>query len=111
MSAVNEALIRDIVGEVLGRLGGAPAPRTSASPAPAPKSDCGCNGKSHAAAPGLRGKYGVFAGANEACAAAHESFLQLQKAGVAARAKIVDIVKAMAEANADAWGRIELEET
>lgn len=110
MSAVNEALIRDIVGEVLGRLGGAPASKTSAA-APAAKSDCGCNGKSHAAAPGLRGKYGVFADANEACAAAHEAFLQLQKAGVAARAKIVEIVKAMAEANAEPWGKIELEET
>jgi aldehyde dehydrogenase len=110
MSAVNEALIRDIVGEVLGRLGGVPATKTSA-PAPAAKADCGCNGKSRAAAPGLRGKYGVFSDANEACAAAHESFLQLQKAGVAARVKIVEIVKAMAEANAEAWGRLELEET
>jgi aldehyde dehydrogenase len=112
MSAVNEALIRDIVGEVLGRLGGVPAPRTSApAPVPAAKADCGCNGKSHAAAPGLRGKFGVFQDANEACVAAHESFLQLQKAGVAARAKIVEIVKTMAEANAEPWGRIELEET
>jgi aldehyde dehydrogenase len=110
MSAVNEALIRDIVGEVLGRLGGVPAPKTSA-PAPTPKSDCGCNGRSHASAPGLRGKYGVFQDANEACAAAQESFLQLQKAGVAARAKIVEIVKSMADANAEPWGRLELEET
>jgi len=112
MGAVNEALIRDIVGEVLGRLGGAPAPRTSTpAPASAPKTDCGCNGKSHVAAPGLRGKFGVFSDANEACAAAHETFLQLQKAGVAARAKIVEIVKSMAEANAETWGRIEMEET
>ena len=110
MSAVNEALIRDIVGEVLGRLGGASASKTSA-PAPAPKADCGCNGKSHAAAPGLRGKYGIFADANEACAAAHESFLQLQKAGVAARVKIVEIVKTLCDANAETWGCIELEET
>ena len=86
MSAVNETVIREIVSEVLGRLGGVSAPKNSA-PAPAPKADCGCNGKSHAAAPGLRGKFGVFTDANEACAAAHESFLQLQKAGVAARSK------------------------
>jgi aldehyde dehydrogenase len=110
MSAVNETLIRDIVSEVLGRLGGAPSTRT-ATAAPAAKADCGCNGKSHGAAPALRGKYGVFGDANEACLAAHESFLQLQKAGVAARAKIVEIVKAMAESNAESWGRIELEET
>jgi aldehyde dehydrogenase len=110
MSAVNETLIRDIVSEVLGRLGGVPSPK-SPTPVAAPKPDCGCNGKSHGAAPGLRGKYGVFADANEACLAAHESFLQLQKAGVAARAKIVEIIKAMAESNAESWGRIELEET
>jgi aldehyde dehydrogenase len=110
MSAVNEALIRDIVGEVLGRLGGAPAPKISA-PAPAPKAECGCNGKSHGTAPGLRGKYGVFSDANEACAAAHEAFLQLQKAGVAARARIVEIIKTLCEKNAEPWGRIELEET
>ena len=59
----------------------------------------------------MRGKFGVFQDANEACAAAHEAFLQLQKAGVAARAKIVDIVKRMAEANAEPWGKIELEES
>src|SRR6187401_2336828 len=100
MSAVNEAFIRDIVGEVLGRLGGAPAPKTFA-PAPAPKADCGCNGKSPVPA---RGKFGIFQDANEACVAAHESFLQLQKAGVAARTKIVDIVKSMADANAEPWG-------
>jgi aldehyde dehydrogenase len=109
MNAVNETLIRDVVAEVLGRLGGAPASRVPA--AAAPKADCGCNGKSHEAAPALRGKYGVFTDANEACAAAHESFLQLQKAGVAARVKAVEIVKAMADSNADAWGKLELDES
>src|SRR5215510_6769914 len=93
MSAVNEALIRDIVGEVLGRLDGAPTPRTS-TPSTAPKSDCGCNGKGHAAAPGLRGKFGVFQDANEACAAAQEAFLQLQQKGVEARRKIEEIGRA-----------------
>jgi aldehyde dehydrogenase len=113
MSAVNEALIRDIVSEVLGRLGGAPAPKPSApAPAPAAKADCGCNGKGPApATTSPRGRFGVFSDADEACVAAHESFLQLQKAGVAARAKIVDIIKGMAESNAEAWGKLELDET
>ncbi len=111
MSAVNETLIRDVVAEVLGRLGGAPAASKPAS-APASKTDCGCGGKgASSSGPALRGKFGVFADANEACAAAQESFLQLQKAGVAARVKIVEIVKAMAEANAEVWGKLELEET
>jgi aldehyde dehydrogenase len=110
MSAVNENLIRDVVAEVLGRLGGAPAAAKSA-PSPAPKPDCGCGGKTAAGGSAARGKFGVYADANEACAAAQESFLQLQKAGVAARVKVVEIVKAMAESNAEVWGKLELDET
>src|SRR2546430_3488324 len=111
MNPVNETLIRDVVAEVLARLNGAPAPAQSPSfTAPAP---CGCDGKSHAAPsnPALRGKFGVFQDANEACAAAQEAFLQLQQKGVAARRKIEEIVKTLAEKNAEAWGRLELEET
>jgi hypothetical protein len=59
----------------------------------------------------LRGKFGVFATAEEACAAAQEAFLQLQQKGMAARRKIEEIVKAMAEKNAEPWGKIEFEET
>ena len=112
MSAINEALIRDIVGEVLGRLGGVPAPKTSA-PAPAPAgSSCDCSFKSaSSSSPALRGKFGVFQDANEACAAAHEAFLELQMKGVAARRKIEEIVKTLADKNAEEWGRIELDET
>ena len=112
MSTINEALIRDVVSEVLGRLGGAAAPKTSA-PAPAPAQPlCSCNGQGRASvSPGLRGKFGVFQDADEACAAAHEAFLQLQQKGVVARRKIEEIVKTFADKNAAEWGRLELEET
>src|SRR6185369_15651023 len=111
MSVVNETLIRDVVAEVLGRLGQVSRPAPSPSPAPA-KPDCGCGGNGHAGAASLgHGKYGVFQDANEACAAAHAGFLQLKQKGMAARAKVVEIVKAMAEANAVEWGKVELEET
>src|SRR2546430_2611516 len=111
MSAVNETLIRDIVADVMGRLNGSPAP---ARPAPAPSStpaatSCGCGDKSSRPSGGSvstgtgRGKYGVFQDANEACAAAHEGFLQLRQKGVEARVKVVEIVKTMAEANAAEW--------
>ncbi len=114
MSAVNETLIRDVVTEVMGRLGGgaplahSPSP-SPAAPAPA-KESCGVARKV-SAAPALRGKFGVFATAEEACAAAQESFLQLKEQGIAARRKIEEIVKALAEKNAEAWGKIEFEET
>src|SRR5579862_3044698 len=112
MSAVNETLIRDVVAEVLGRLNGSVS---TASPAPA-KADCGCDSRPRVSSGSIgaslgRGKYGVFQDANEACAAAHEGFLQLRERGVAARAKVVEIVKTMAEANAEPWGKIEFEET
>jgi aldehyde dehydrogenase len=112
MSAVNEALVRDIVAEVLGRLGGSAAAPSAPAPSAPAAHDCGCNGKAKSnGAPGLRGKFGVFQDADEACAAAQEAFGQLQKAGVEARRKIEVIVKTMAEKNAEEWGRIELEET
>lgn len=113
MAAINETLIRDVVTEVLGRLGH-PVSSNSAPAAPAGQSangSCQCHGKSSTATTGFRGKYGVFQDANEACAAAHEAFLQLQKKGMEARRKIVSLVKQMAEANAQNWGRIELEES
>ena len=116
MSAVNETLIRDVVSEVLGRLNGAVAPARTSAPAATPKADCGCGDKRVNIATGSSlssgsGKHGVFSDANEACAAAHEGYLQLRQKGVAARVKVVEIIKTMAEANAVEWGRIELEET
>jgi aldehyde dehydrogenase len=117
MNAVNETLIRDVVAEVLGRLNGGTTTATArpspAPSAPAPKSDaCGCGTKKTSALNvALRGKYGVFQDANEACAAAQESFLQLKQKGIEARRKIEEIVKTMADKNAEPWGKIEFDET
>src|SRR6266568_3252894 len=110
MNAVNEALIRDVVADVLGRLGQAPAAKSSPSPAPA-KEACGCGNGHTGAIRSSSGKHGVFENANEACSAAHAAFLGLQKKGVEARAKVVEIVKSLADANAAPWGKIELDET
>ncbi len=113
MSAVNETLIRDVVAEVLGRLGQAPGPKPSA-PAGAPAPACGCDQNGSVSGGGLRtrgGAYGVFQDADAACDAAQGGFLQLKKAGVAARVRVIEIVKAMAEARAVEWGKIELDET
>jgi len=105
MSAVNETLIRDVVTEVLGRLNGAVAAPAAVRAGPGAEKPCGCtarNGKHH---------FGVFQDAKEACAAAQDAFLQLQQKGVAARERVVHIVKTLADANAVEWGRIEFEET
>lgn len=109
MSAINENLVRDVVAEVLNRLGHDPA--GNGSPAPA-KAACSCEAKPKASGGTIRGgRYGVFQDASEACAAAHAAFLELKKKGVGARARVVEIVKALAESNAEEWGRLELDET
>ncbi len=111
MTAVNEALIRDVVAEVLGRLGQASAATSTPSPAPAQPA-CACGGDGHAGRRSHgRGKYGVFQDANQACEAAQAAFLELKEKGIAARAKVVEIVKTMAEAKAVEWGKLELDET
>jgi aldehyde dehydrogenase len=114
MSAVNETLIRDVVSDVLGRLNGSVAEPAPARPVPfgparapsrPPEKSCGC-----AARRGRR-HFGVFQDAGQACAAAHDAFLQLRQKGVAARERVAAIVKMLADARAVEWGRLEFEET
>ncbi|MBI5384004.1 MAG: aldehyde dehydrogenase EutE [Verrucomicrobia bacterium] len=106
---INEALIRDVIAEVLGRLGGATASAAKPILASAPTGGSPTGGK--AASGAQRGKFGVFHDANEACEAAHEAYLQLSEKGVAGRNKVIQIVKDLCFTNAKEWGRIELEET
>jgi aldehyde dehydrogenase len=53
----------------------------------------------------------VFQDANEACAAAHEAFLQLSQQGVAGRVKAIQLIKDICDAKAEEWGKLELDET
>ncbi len=109
MSTVNETLIRDVVTEVLGRLGGGPPAAAPSAPAEVPAR--GCPLRTKPATRARRGTFGVFSDANEACAAAQEAFQQLSDAGVAGRKKVVELVKEICWAKAEEWGRLELEET
>src|SRR5215471_4386730 len=110
MSAINESLVRDVVAEVMARLGQTPGAKLKSAASPAlAKEACQC-GNGHPRSGGST-KHGVFQDANEACAAAHAGFLQLKEKGVAAREKVVEIIKTMAEAKAVEWGKLELEET
>jgi aldehyde dehydrogenase len=102
-SPINETLIRDVVEEVLGRLGGSSSAKnggTTASPA-----------AKGASSSGARGRFGVFQDATEACEAAQEGFEQLSEKGVAGRNKVIHLIKEISYANATEWGRLELEET
>lgn len=108
---MNENLIRDVVAEVLGRLGKLPTGSSGAAAAGSSGPACPAAPRAATTSGGSRGKFGVFADASEACVAAHEAYLQLSERGVAGRVKVIEIVKSLCEANAVEWGRIELEET
>ena len=94
MSQLSEAAIRDIVTEVLTKLG-----NSGSGPVSAPAIQS--RGRRH----------GVFDDASTAAKAAAGGFAQLKKKGWAGRAKVIEIVKAMCTANAERWGQIEFAET
>jgi aldehyde dehydrogenase len=103
---VNETLVRNIVDEVLGRLG-----KSGASPAPVAAAPASSSSPGPKAARSGGRTFGVYQDANAACEAAAAAFRQLQEKGVAGRRKVVEIIKRLCEVNAKEWGRIELEET
>ena len=103
---LDESTLRAVVDEVLRGLGRGPAPVAATQQ----------NTATSAAAPAIAGprtdaRFGVFGDACAACAAAHAAYLQLREKGLAGRAKVIEIVKALCEKNAAEWGRIEFAET
>ena len=108
-NALNETLIRDVIEDVLGRLGGGTTVVTQAPEAKPAGDDGSCSCQSKRGS-GSR-EFGVFSTADEACDAAAQAFRQLREQGVEARRRIIEIVKGLCEDNAEEWGRIELEET
>lgn len=96
---LDETTLRAIVDEVVR---GLRAPSACAAKPAAPA----------VVAPAVRvSRHGVFTDPAAACAAAQGAFEQLQKHGLAGRAKVIEIVKTLCEKNAAEWGRIEFEET
>jgi len=101
MSILDEKAVRSVVEEVLSRLGRESQGGQTVSPvksAPA---------KRHAST----GRPGVFDNAADAVAAAKDAYRELTRKGVAARSKVVDLVKAICTDKAAEWGRLELDET
>jgi aldehyde dehydrogenase len=92
---IDEALVRSVVAEVVKSFGRGPAPAFNAAPAVVSS----------------RRRPGVFADVPSACAAAQAAQRQLATQGVAARAKVVEIVKTLCTQNAEEWGRFEFAET
>lgn len=110
MITLDPDTLRSVVEAVVSRLATADgkttaAPALTASPAPAKSGSCGCGCSSSG------GNSGVFTCVDKAANAAWDAHLQLKKLGVAGRAKVIEIVKGLTVANAEAWGRFEMDET
>jgi len=106
MKTLDPETLRSVVESVVSRLAVANGQTPSPTPTSAAKSaSCGC---SHS---GDEGRRGVFTCVDKAAEAAHDAHLKLKKLGVAGRAKVIEIVKTLAVANAEPWGRFEMEET
>ena len=99
---LDQKQIQSVVESVLSRL---VAANVTAAPTSAAAAGCGCG------CGGGEGNYGVFTCVDKAADAAHHAHLKLKKAGVGARAKVIEIVKTLAVSNAEAWGKFEMEET
>ena len=94
MSNINEALVREVVEQVLSRLDSLTG-----------KSSSCCSSAKRAR------HFGVFQDATEACQAAQDAYKQFQTKGIAGRKTVINIVKQLTTENASQWGKIELDET
>ncbi len=103
MKTIDPELLRSVVESVVARL--AESQPKAAAPASAAKPSCGCYSSSSG------GERGVFTCVTKAAEAANDAHLRLKKLGVQGRAKVIEIVKGLAVANAEPWGKFEFEET
>ncbi|MGJ3243239.1 MAG: aldehyde dehydrogenase family protein [Opitutales bacterium] len=121
---LDEQAIRSVVEQVMKQIGqtnGAPT-RNDARPAqpvpgpgnphPTPGAPAGISADvSQPAGCCCHDSHGVYAEAEKAIEGAQAAYELLCRKGVEARKQVVAIIKRLAEENAGAWGRIELEET
>jgi len=88
MAQIDEKLITKVITEVLTRMQSqAPAIRT------------------------VQSGYGVYESMDEACEAAHRSFVKLREQGVTARKKAIQAIRRLCVQHATEWGGIEFAET
>jgi aldehyde dehydrogenase len=96
---MNQAIVQDVVSEVMRRLesrrGGEPSARTTSA----------------GRVSGATGEYGIFSNVDQAVAAASESQKKLLKLSLDDRDAIVKLIKELAKDNAGAWGKLEFDET
>jgi aldehyde dehydrogenase len=123
VTIMDQALVQDVVSEVMRRIGNRTgvATQTDVSRSRAPirvGEDAPANEPKRIEAERHRhrvtvatGSYGIFEKVDDAVNAATESQKKLVKLSLEDRDAIVNLVKRMAKDNAQAWGKMEFEET
>ena len=100
MPAIDEQVVTKVVSEVLHRL------RQHQATAPSAPS-----ARLAPSAPSASGSHGVYDSMPAACDAAQRSFEKLRTAGVTARKAAINVIRRLCVEQAEAWGRLEFEET
>src|SRR6187549_28834 len=117
---MNQALVQDVVSEVMKRLGdrkpgGGSTHRPTGvragedAPANEPQRKATYAHPHSASVP--IGQHGIFSSVDEAVAAATEAQKKLLRLSLDERDQIVKLIKSIAKENAQKWGKIELDET
>src|SRR5262245_32362549 len=108
---MNQALVQDVVAEVMQRLGDRRFRKPTGVRAgeDAPANDAGLRDKHSLSVP--VGQHGIFADVDQCVAGAAEAQKKLVKLSMDERDQIVKLVKSIAKQNAQSWGKIELDET
>src|SRR5687768_5285018 len=110
---MNQALVQDVVSEVMRRL------NTSSAVANSPHATRAGStaptrvpfAKPQATITGADGRFGIFPKIDDAVSAATESQKRLARLSLDERDSIVKLIKSIAKQNAQNWGALELEET
>jgi aldehyde dehydrogenase len=111
---MNQALVQDVVAEVMKRLGNRGGFASSGGGVRAGEDAPANDGKMREPAHKVDvpvGQYGVFSNVDKAVEAATEAQKKLLKLSMDDRDAIVKLVKQMAKDNAEPWGRMEYDET
>ncbi|HEX5245260.1 MAG TPA: aldehyde dehydrogenase [Tepidisphaeraceae bacterium] len=115
---MDTALVQDVVAEVMKRLGQRPSGANGhgmtvksgvRAGEDAPANDQLRRRRGHVEVP--LGEYGIFGSVEECVAAAGESQKKLMRLSLEDRDSIVKLIKSIAKNNAEAWGKMELDET
>ncbi len=118
---MNQALVQDVVAEVMKRLGSKPSHNGSAHarrPGVPAGEEAGANepqrrqtySHPHSADVPV-GQYGIFSVVDDAVAAAADAQKKLVRLSLDDRDAIVKLIKSIARQNAQPWGKMELDET